>query len=128
MPSYKIEITEAGDAGVDLSWVDKMESVDGAVLITKCISPDFSDAALKFKDKVIIHATITGYGGIFKAKCPKTNADRIRSMSDEELRELLREIYDAGIDDASAYEWGTRQNSFIWDEKWLQQPTEEDDI
>ena len=27
MPAYKIGITEAGDAGVDLSWVDKMGSV-----------------------------------------------------------------------------------------------------
>ena len=63
MPVYKIGITEAGDAGVDLSWVDKMGSVDGAVLITKCISPNFVDAAMKFKDKIIVHATITGYGG-----------------------------------------------------------------
>ena len=63
MPAYKIGITEAGDAGVDLSWVDKMGSVDGAVLITKCISPNFVDAAMKFKDKIIVHATITGYGG-----------------------------------------------------------------
>jgi hypothetical protein len=52
MPAYKIGITEAGDAGVDLSWVDKMGSVDGAVLITKCISPNFVDAAMKFKDKI----------------------------------------------------------------------------
>lgn len=43
MPAYKIGITEAGDAGVDLSWVDKMGSVDGAVLITKCISPNCND-------------------------------------------------------------------------------------
>lgn len=63
MRAYKIGITEAGDAGVDLSWVNKMETVDGAVLITKCISPAFVDAAMKFKDKVIVHATITGYGG-----------------------------------------------------------------
>lgn len=55
MPAYKIGITEAGDAGVDLSWVDKMGSVDGAVLITKCISPNFVDAAMKFKDKIIVH-------------------------------------------------------------------------
>ena len=42
----------------------------------------------------------------------KTNADRIRSMTDEELNELFYDIYNAGADDAVAYEWGQRTNSF----------------
>lgn len=64
MAKYKIGITEAGDAGKDLSWVGKLNSVDGAVLITKCISPGFYDAVLKPENrgKLIIHATCTGYG------------------------------------------------------------------
>lgn len=62
MSQYKIGITEAGDAGLDLSWGEKLSSVDGAVLVTKCISPGFLDLALKHKDKLIIHATFTGYG------------------------------------------------------------------
>ena len=62
MAQYKIGITEAGDAGLDLSWTSKMNQVDGAVLITKCVSPDFYDAALKYKDMVIIHTTFTGFG------------------------------------------------------------------
>ena len=37
---------------------------------------------------------------------PQTNADRIRSMSDDELNDLFHEIYNAGAEDASAYEWG----------------------
>ena len=37
---------------------------------------------------------------------PQTNADRIRSMSDDELNDLFHEIYNAGIGDASSYEWG----------------------
>ena len=56
-----------------------------------------------------------------------TNADRIRAMSDEELNELFHEIYNAGVDDASSYEWGQRTNSFEWTMEWLQQPVEEDD-
>lgn len=59
---YRIGITEAGDAGIDLSWVDKLDSVDGAILVTKRISPDFYDEALKHKEKLIVHATVTGYG------------------------------------------------------------------
>lgn len=62
MAKYKIGITEAGDAGLDLSWTSKMNQIDGAILITKCVSPDFYDAALKYKDKVIIHTTFTGFG------------------------------------------------------------------
>ena len=62
MALYKIGITEAGDAGVDLSWEEKLDDVDAAVLITKCVSPDFFDAALEHKDRLIVHATITGYG------------------------------------------------------------------
>ena len=53
-----------------------------------------------------------------------TNADRIRSMSDDELNELFNEIYNAGAEDAVAYEWGQRTNSFEWTMDWLQQPAE----
>ena len=55
------------------------------------------------------------------------NADRIRAMSDEELNELFHEIYNAGAEDAVAYEWGQRTNSFEWTMDWLQQPAEEED-
>ena len=53
-----------------------------------------------------------------------TNADRIRSMSDDELNDLFYEIYNAGVEDASSYEWGQRTNSFEWTMDWLQMPTE----
>ena len=55
---------------------------------------------------------------------PQTNADRIRSMSDDELNDLFHEIYNAGAEDASSYEWGQRTNSFEWTMDWLQMPTE----
>ena len=54
--------------------------------------------------------------------CEKTNADRIRSMTDDELNDLFHEIYNAGVDDAVEYEWGRRINSFEWTMEWLQQP------
>ena len=53
-----------------------------------------------------------------------SNADKIRSMDDDELNELFNEIYNAGVDDASSYEWGQRANSFEWTMEWLQQPVE----
>ena len=54
----------------------------------------------------------------------KTNADRIRFMSDKELNELFHDIYNAGAEDAVAYEWGHRTNSFEWTMEWLQKPAE----
>ena len=54
----------------------------------------------------------------------QTNADRIRAMTDDELNELFHDIYNAGAEDAVAYEWGRRANSFEWTMEWLQQPAE----
>ena len=54
----------------------------------------------------------------------KTNADRIRSMTDDELNDLFNDIYNAGVDDAVEYEWGHRTNSFEWTMEWLQKPAE----
>lgn len=62
MSKYKIGITEAGDAGLDLSWADKLDTVDGAIVITKNITTGFYNAVIDHKDKLIVHATITGYG------------------------------------------------------------------
>lgn len=55
---------------------------------------------------------------------PQTNAQKIRSMSDDELNDLFHEIYNAGVDDASSYEWGQRTNSFEWTMEWLKQSAE----
>ena len=56
--------------------------------------------------------------------CEKTNAQKIRSMSDDELNELFHDIYNAGAEDAVSYEWGQRTNSFEWTTEWLKQPAE----
>ena len=55
--------------------------------------------------------------GYFEVSNPvKTNADRIRSMSDEELAMLLYEVgYDGG--------WGALEGAL----EWLRQPAEEAD-
>lgn len=63
MAKYKIGATDGGDAGLDLSWVDKLNTVDGAIVITKNLTQGFRDAVLSNKEKLIVHATATGYGG-----------------------------------------------------------------
>ena len=56
--------------------------------------------------------------------CEKTNAQKIRSMSDDELNELFHDIYSAGAEDAVSYEWGQRTNSCEWTMDWRQEPAE----
>lgn len=57
-------ITEAGDAGLDFSWENKL--LDGNIIITKHMTTNnqkLNKALLKNKDRIILHATCTGYGG-----------------------------------------------------------------
>ena len=61
--NVKIGITEAGDAALDFSWISKMDTLDGAVLITKNLTDKLIEKILEYKDKVILHATCTGMGG-----------------------------------------------------------------
>lgn len=61
----KIGITERGDAGINLSWVSKVNAVDGMVLITKNLTEMFCLQVLNLYSKgykIIVHCTCTGYG------------------------------------------------------------------
>ncbi len=88
MPKYKIGATEAGDAGLDLSWAKKLDKVDGAVVITKIATDGFKDAVLLNQNKLVIHATITGYGGtVVEPKVPPAK--------DELL--AIKDVVDAGF-------------------------------
>lgn len=58
----KFGVTERGDASRDLSWAAKMDKVDAALLITKNVSDEFIEHALKYRN-TIVHITCTGYGG-----------------------------------------------------------------
>ena len=61
----RIGITEQGDAGLDLTWKDKLNRVDGVILVTKNLNQRFRTAALDAMKTtpIIVHATITGWGG-----------------------------------------------------------------
>lgn len=79
----KFGITEAGDASFDYSWKDKLNSVDMAILITKNITDKFIEEILKVKNKVILHATCTGYGGtIVEPNVPnyKLQLEKVRKL------------------------------------------------
>lgn len=58
---------------------------------------------------------------------PKTNADRIRSFSDEELAEFIEQVSTDSMDTIS---FGTKDYEEIWEHKetslqWLQSEVEE---
>lgn len=93
MAKYKIGITEAGDAGLDLSWEDKLQNVDRAVLITKNITPEFIKLVIRNKDKLIVHTTITGYGGTIiepNVPCPDEAFAHLSDLVDKTLKSLIK--------------------------------------
>ena len=60
----KFGITEAGDAGLDYTWVNKL--LKGNIIITKHLTTKnvkLINLLIKNKDKIILHVTCTGYGG-----------------------------------------------------------------
>lgn len=79
----KIGITERGDASLDFRWMEKMRTVDGAILITKNVSPAFIQAVINQEKPVIVHATCTGWGGTWlEPGVPdyKTQLNNIRAL------------------------------------------------
>lgn len=68
---FKFGITERGDAGLDLTWVDRIHAVEGAIIISKAANVNFAHALLDYREKIIYHATCTGFGGtIFEPNVP----------------------------------------------------------
>ena len=61
----KIGITERGDAGLDLSWRNKLHTVDGVILITKNLTQPFMDCIRQLYANgypFLVHCTCTGWG------------------------------------------------------------------
>ena len=78
-----IGITERGDAGIDLSWFGKVENgnYNGAILITKNISPIFSEKILSMKKPAILHCTCTGWGHSWLEPCSPVFTNQIDALN-----------------------------------------------
>lgn len=63
----KIGVTERGDAGLNLEWKNKLKDLDGIILITKNLNPLFISSVVETFNilPIIVHATITGWGGTY---------------------------------------------------------------
>lgn len=59
----KIGITERGDPSIDFSWVQKVDKMDGIILITKNLTDKLIEEVNDKIDKFIFHITCTGFGG-----------------------------------------------------------------
>lgn len=59
----KIGITERGDPSIDFSWKNKIEKMDGTVIITKNLTDGLIDETRPYWNKIIFHISCTGYGG-----------------------------------------------------------------
>ena len=77
-----IGITERGDASIHTEWIDKMYNMDAGIIISKGLSPALQKGLLKHINKVIFHATTTGYGGTVVEPNSPRYVDRINSLYD----------------------------------------------
>jgi DNA repair photolyase len=74
-----IGITERGDAGLHFDWVERLDEVDFAVLVTKSLNERFVEAVARRPDKVVVHVTCTGLGGsAVEPKVPEPGWTRAR--------------------------------------------------
>lgn len=53
-----------------------------------------------------------------------TNADRVRAMSDDELDQFIRGVFDMGQAQATIRQLGNATDMFEWGLDWLQRPVE----
>ena len=58
----KIGVTERGDPSIDFTWTEKLDKMDGAILITKNLTDKVIERAIPYFDKLIFHISCTGYG------------------------------------------------------------------
>ena len=84
----KIGITDLGEPCFDTSWIDKVGSVDGLVLVSKGHSELFHNKLLELKDKTVWHCTVTGLGG---TKIEPGVMDLMRSL------DKVKKVIDAGF-------------------------------
>ena len=107
-----------------------MDVREKLVELLKSVLPNFRNNMAYWGEKPIYEfADCLLANGVTVQECKlgakKTNADRIRAMTDDELNDLFHDIYDSGAYDAVSYGCGHQTNSFEWTIDWLQQPMEE---
>ena len=81
----KFGITERGDIAFDDGWINPVRNgdVSAAILISKDMpTPSGKEAMLAMKDRLIFHATTTGFGGTILEPNVKPAKDRLKEVAD----------------------------------------------
>jgi len=65
---FKVGITNFGEPGEDFSWVNHLNAVKFAVVVSKSANREFEDILLDNRDKIIYHAVCTGLNGTILEK------------------------------------------------------------
>ncbi len=92
----RIGVTEYGDPSLDFSWVNKVDTVDGVVLITKNLTDAVIQKVAPNLDKFIFHITCTGWGNtIIEPNIPKytdqlNNAKKLVDLGVDVERIVIR--------------------------------------
>lgn len=74
-------ITEAGDASMNYEWEEKLNEIDGCILITKNLTQKFIKRLLMYKNKpIILHVSCTGYGKTVLEKNLPTYKETIENL------------------------------------------------
>ena len=60
---FTVGITNQGEPGIDFSWVEHLDAVEFAVVVSKAANEKFEDVLLENKNKIIYHAVCTGLNG-----------------------------------------------------------------
>ena len=102
--------------GTDCTYPSDKE-IEEAVLLLKGASKDMAISALLQQEH---------FRDVTKKVEPLTNAQKIRSMSDDELAEFLWDFNLADVSTGKIGEFGPHMFRYRLKE-WLQQPAEEDD-
>ncbi len=87
----KIGITNHGDAGIDFQWVKVLEldnSLDCAVILTRCLNEEMVKPLLRFQHKIILGISVSGYAG---------TAIEPHTPSTDTVLQILSDLLDKGF-------------------------------
>lgn len=114
----KIGITEQGDPSIDFSWAEKLDTMDGAIIITKNLTEKVRKSAVPYINKIIWHVSCTGYGGtVIEPNIPNCltqldNAEKLKEIGVKDNHIVIR------IDPIIPTEKGLKTAEKVFDEAY----------
>jgi DNA repair photolyase len=111
-----IGITERGDAALDTTWRRWVERGRPAILITKNVGKLLDDNPLLLNQRVIVHATITGYGDSFIEPNVPPSSEMMDALASIEIK--YREQVVVRIDPIIPVRACVEQSHHVFEQAW----------